>query len=135
MAYTKKDESGIPPAPVPSLVRMSMVPEPPPPIPKDGILNEEDVKLMDSGVEVDKTITSGPESAVEFIPLKVGEEEAKGTIVIRVFENSPYETDFEGSITGVEVDMAWKAMMKGYRLWKNRVFKQLDERNKERDNG
>ena len=125
MAYTKKDESGIPPAPVPSLVRMSMVPEPPPPI-----LKEESVELS-----VVETETSAPTNEVVFTPLKVGEEEAKGTIVIRIFENSPYETDFEGAITGVEVDMAWKAMMKGYRLWKNRVFKQLDEQNKERDNG
>lgn len=114
----------IPLPPVPSLVRMSMVPEPPTPTEKE-----------ESGEsKVVETETFGNDVEAKFIPLKVGEEEAKGTIVIRIFENSPYETDFEGEITGVEVDMAWKAMMKGYRLWKNRVFKQLDERNKERDN-
>jgi hypothetical protein len=123
MSNVKKIENlVIPPPPIPSMVRMSMVTEPPPPVPKEG--SEEIVVSTE-------TQTVGPELNVIFTPLEVGEKEAKGTIVIRVFENSPYETDFEGAITGVEVDMAWKAMMKGYRLWKNRVFKQLDTQNKE----
>jgi len=47
----------------------------------------------------------------------------KGIIVIKVFENSPYEVEFEGVITGVEIDIAWKSMMKEYRIWKHSLFK------------
>jgi hypothetical protein len=47
----------------------------------------------------------------------------KGTIVIKTFENSPYEVEFSGIITGSEVDIAWKAMMKEYRVWKHNLFK------------
>jgi len=125
MTNTKKIGNPIISAPpVPSLVRMSMVPEPPTPIEK--VEGEEKLEVV-------TTETVGEKNEVVFIPLKVGEEEAKGTIVIRIFENSPYETDFEGAITGVEVDMAWKAMMKGYRIWKSKVFKQLDEQKKMED--
>jgi hypothetical protein len=123
MAYMKKEEPIIPAPPVPSMVRMSIVPPPPTAIEKE---REEKLEVVD-------TQTVGEKSEVVFIPLKEGEEEAKGTIVIRIFENSPYETDFEGAITGVEVDMAWKAMMKGYRIWKSKVFKQLDEQKKMED--
>jgi len=50
-------------------------------------------------------------------------EEAKGTITIQVFDNKPYEVTFTGVITGVEIDLAWKMMMRSYRLWKHTLIK------------
>jgi len=102
----------IPDAPVPSMVRQSMVPEPPMPIPKDRTAVT-DIKPQDDGlgVEIEEELDARP----------------KGMIVIKVFENSPYEVDFNGMITGSEVDMAWKAMMKEYRVWKHNLFKKETE--------
>ena len=106
----------IPEAPVPSIVRQSMVPEPPIPIPKD----QEEI-----GVLMDAAHSPSPE---ELIRLDVEmDAKPKGTILIKVFENSPYEVDFSGAITGSEVDMAWKAMMKEYRVWKHNLFKKETE--------
>ena len=55
----------------------------------------------------------------------------KGTIVIKLFENSPYEIDFSGVITGTEVDLAWRFLMKEYRVWKHRMFKKLEQDKKD----
>jgi len=99
----------IPEAPVPSMVRQSMVPEPPMPIPKE------------IGVLMDAEHAPSPEELI-----RLDEEmdaKPKGMIVIKVFENSPYEVEFSGKITGSEVDMAWKAMMKEYRVWKHNLSK------------
>jgi len=102
----------IPPAPVPSLVRMSRVPEPPPPIPKG-----------EGGEKIDLSETVPPSGE----GLKEEEVEVdlhpKGIIIIKVFENSPYEVEFSGVITGSEIDTAWKAMMKEYRVWKHTLFR------------
>lgn len=110
--------SNIPPAPIPSSVRMSMVPPPPAPIPKE----------KGSGGEVGSQRLS---TLADIVPPSVLKEELdahpKGTIVINVFENSPYEVDFSGKITGAEIDIAWKAMMKGYRVWKHRLSKKETE--------
>ena len=51
----------------------------------------------------------------------------KGTIFIKLFENSPYEIDFSGVITGSEIDLAWRAMMKEYRVWKHTMFTKLEQ--------
>jgi len=103
----------IPEAPVPSMVRQSMVPEPPMPIPKE------------IGVLMDAEHAPSPEELI-----RLDEEmdaKPKGMITIKVFENSPYEVEFSGKITGSEVDMAWKAMMKEYRVWKHNLFKKDTE--------
>ena len=108
----------IPEAPVPSIVRQSMLPEPPIPIPKE-------VDVKEIGVLMDAEHAPSPEELI-----RLDEEmdaKPKGMIVIKVFENSPYEVDFSGTIIGSEVDMAWKAMMKEYRVWKHNLFKKETE--------
>jgi len=113
MSKEKVRENPVIPPPVPSQVRLSRVPEQPEPTAKAGgeeveVKEQEEEKF---GVEVDVR--------------------PKGTITIRVFENSPYEVDFEGVITGSEVDMAWKAMMKEYRVWKHTLFRKQEENKEE----
>ena len=108
----------LPDPPIPSIVRQSMVPEPPIPIPipKD----REEI-----GVFMDAEHSPSPEELI-----RLDEEmdaKPKGTILIKVFENSPYEVEFSGKITGSEVDMAWKAMMKEYRVWKHNLSKKDTE--------
>jgi hypothetical protein len=102
----------LPDPPVPSIVRQSMVPEPPAPITKDETVTVS-IKPQDDGlgVEIEEELDVRP----------------KGMIVIKVFENSPYEVEFSGKITGSEVDIAWKAMMKEYRVWKHNLFKKETE--------
>lgn len=105
----------LPKPPIPSQVRMSMVPKPPEPIPR--VMNW---KLVGTEVVPPSTFSDSE------IEKKSGEEvdaQPKGTIVIKVFENSPYEVEFSGMITGSEIDIAWKAMMKEYRVWKHNLSK------------
>ena len=118
MAAKAEGNEVIPDAPVPSIVRMSMVPKPPDPTPK----------IVDGkGVEVVELVEDKDEiSAVESIDEDV---KAKGTIVVEVFENKPYKVEFSGVITGVEIDHAWRAMMKGYRVWKHSLIKKDTEVN------
>lgn len=112
----------LPDPPIPSQVRMSTVPLPPEPMVK--VVDGEEVVVMEQGM-------------VESVPVmdvvggtSIDKEELdirpKGTITIRVFENSPYEVDFEGKVTGGEVDMAWKAMMREYRQWVARLIKKSE---------
>lgn len=129
MAEKPKLEKGnpiIPDPPIPSQVRMSMVPKLPDPIPKvvDG-------KPVEAKSEVE------PVEVIDEATLKVEEEmdaRPKGTVTIKVFENSPYEIDFTGMITGSEVDIAWKAMMREYKQWKYRIMKEQEEA-KQNENG
>jgi len=115
----KRGNPMLPDPPTPSIVRMSMVPEPPAPIPKevDGVLVGADI--VPPSTFTDTEIEEKLKEEMDARP--------KGTIVIKVFENSPYEVDFSGAITGSEVDMAWKAMMKEYRVWKHNLFKKETE--------
>ena len=106
----------LPDPPVPSMVRQSVVPEPPAPILKD---------QEERGVDMDAEHTPSPEELIK-VDAEMNEEmdvRPKGMIVIKLFENSPYEVEFSGKITGSEVDMAWKAMMKEYRVWKHNLSK------------
>ena len=109
----------IPAAPVPSMVRQSMVPEPPMPIPKevDGVLVGADI--VPPSTFTDTEIEEKLKEEIDAHP--------KGMIVIKVFENSPYEVEFSGIVTGSEIDIAWKAMMKEYRVWKHNLFKKETE--------
>ena len=52
------------------------------------------------------------------------EPEIKGTIVITVFKNHPYEIEFSGIITGLERDLAVKFLYKEYMVWKNKLAKE-----------
>lgn len=104
----------LPEPPVPSQVRMSMVPPPPQPIPREENIEDRVIEHANGDVGVLEA------------KLGMGEEvdaKPKGIITIKVFENSPYEVEFEGKVSGSEVDMAWKAMMREYRQWKHNLFK------------
>jgi hypothetical protein len=108
----------IPPPPIPSQVRMSMVPKPPEPVAKmvEGKPVEATSPIEEEKGEVEKAVE---EEEVDVRP--------KGTVTIKVFENSPYEVDFTGMITGSEIDIAWKAMMREYKQWKHRLMKEQEE--------
>ena len=115
----------LPDPPIPSQVRMSTVPLPPEPVVRvvDGKEVEVNHALEQIGVVEKEINTDGGTSTpiVEEVDVR-----PKGTITIRVFENSPYEVDFEGKVTGGEVDMAWKAMMREYRQWVARLIKKSE---------
>ena len=108
-----KGGSDIPSAPVPSQVRMSRV--------------TEQIPVEKKGSTVTPVGTQSP-GDVEEHSIKVGpnveevDAHPKGTIMIKVFENSPYEVDFDGVVTGIEVGVAIMAMKKQYRVWKHNVF-------------
>ena len=108
----------IPKAPVPRQVRMSILPKPPEPVAKvdeDGIpIPLEEQHLAPGGIESNDELAKKLVSEAEGKP--------KGTIFIKIYENMPYEVDFTGIVTGSEVDMAWRAMMKQYRVWKHTLF-------------
>lgn len=105
----------IPPPYIPSQVRMSMVPKPPEPIAKVDVEGRE-VEVTEDQI-LEQSDANLPEIDVEM------DAKPKGVIVIKVFENSPYEVEFSGVVTGSEVDIAWKAMMKEYRVWKHNLYK------------
>ena len=105
----------IPKAPIPSSVRMSMVPKPPDPIPKIVDGKEVEVGEEKTSLTTDVIVDDASDAELDAKP--------KGTVVIKVFENSPYEVEFSGKITGSEIDIAWKAMMKEYRVWKHSLIK------------
>lgn len=112
----------IPDAPVPSQVRMSILPEPPEPVAKT------DVPNLSTDGEVDEVGLVSAEAVAEEAHKEVMlDTEPKGTIFIKIYENMPYEVDFTGVIAGSEVDMAWRAMMKQYRVWKHTLFNKAKE--------
>lgn len=123
----ERGNSILPPPPIPSMVRMSMVPPPPIPVPKivDGepVIareEEEEEKTVDVVVDVVEPIEkiSLPEKEIEVNP--------KGIITISLFENRPFEVEFSGHIAGNDIDHAWRAMMKEYRVWKHMVFRKQE---------
>jgi len=121
------EEEGIPAPPIPSIVRQSMVPKPPPPIAKE---NGEERKVDGQREGKEVIVTEESTSKNCDVGTEVGERK-KGTITIKVFENSPYEVEFEGMVTGSEVDMAWKAMMREYRIWKHNLLKKQEVEKKD----
>ena len=51
------------------------------------------------------------------------ETEPKGVINIKLYHHKTFEVGFSGCITGVDISMAWRAMMKQYRVWKHTLLK------------
>jgi len=104
----------LPNPPVPSQVRMSAVPDSP--LPTAKMVDGREVEVKE---EPDFNEEGG---IVEDVGAEKfgadGYEKPKGIITIKTFENSAYEVSFEGHITGSEIDIAWKAMMRQYRGWK-----------------
>lgn len=125
----------IPTPPVPSQVSGRPLPEPPLPVEKVREVKkniEDEVVERASGdvgvleAKLGRKVLPEANEVVSPIEERLKEEvdaSPKGTVTIKIFENSPYEVDFTGKITGTEVDMAWKAMMKEYKLWKHNIFK------------
>jgi hypothetical protein len=118
----KVEPEGIPSPGVPSRVRMSVVPDPE--VTRGGD------KTKFRGV-VESTTSKVEEEKVEKVETEklFGVEDqpiVKGTIVITVYENHPYDVEFSGNITGNERDLAWRAMMKQYAVWKARIAKQQE---------
>ena len=106
--------------PVPSQVGR---PLPPPPDPIEKVGGDE--KLV-SGDGQSPELSSGvDEELQEKLDADV-DAKPKGTIHINIFENNPYEIEFNGIITGSELDMAWRFMMKEYRVWKHTMFRRLE---------
>ncbi|KKN42503.1 hypothetical protein LCGC14_0712640 [marine sediment metagenome] len=92
---------------------------PPPIIPK---------KVLDSNIIPPPIIEEAPISTLvvdeKLEHSVVVDEKAKGMITIYIFENKPYEAKFSGQVTGVELNIAWRAMYKQYKLWKHELLKQ-----------
>jgi len=97
---------------------MSTLPKPPEPVAK---VDEDSIPIP---LEEQHLAPRGIESSDELAKKLTSEAEGnpKGTIFIKIYENMPYEVDFTGVVTGSEVDMAWRAMMKQYRVWKHTLF-------------
>jgi len=115
MSEKERGNPVLPKPPVPSQVRMSRMEEV---VPKEK--KEEEGKVEEEKGKKADIVVAGP--------IFVTEEKPKGTITIAVFENIPYQVTFSGHIKGDEVDMAWKAMMKAYRVWKHNLSKQEPEK-------
>ena len=109
-------------APIPSNVGRPL----PEQLPK---VKKEDKELGIAGVGEEEKVVVSPEK--EVARDVVVDANPKGTINIRVFENSPYEVEFDGVIAGFELDMAWRAMMKEYRVWKHTMFKKIEQEKKD----
>ena len=122
-----KVEPIIPDAPVPSQVSASLAfPLPKPqPVEKEGTIV---TPLNDGEEKVEEVIEDTSNMEVDTSKEGGGEEKVKGTITIDVYENIPYKVKFDGVITGSEIDIAWKAMMKEYKLWKAELFKKLEKK-------
>ena len=94
---------------------------PSPPIPK---------KVLVSNTKLPST-QDGKEEQQETKPTTIEKEgvskedgKASGVITIYVFRDRPYEAKFTGEITGVELNIAWRAMYKQYKLWKHKLLKE-----------
>jgi len=105
----------LPKVPVPSIVRQSVLPEPSLPV-----LASSSTPFSE-GEEKGR----GNEEVGEEEAISEGEEKEKGTILIKLYENSPFSVTFEGKIGGGDVDRAWRALMKQYRVWKSKLSKMI----------
>lgn len=76
--------------------------------------------------EVVNLVRSIPEEKLE----DVHDGSEKGSILIKIFDNKPYEVSFSGVVTGTELDNAWRFMMKEYRVWKHTVFNKNEKEDK-----
>ncbi|RLC39380.1 MAG: hypothetical protein DRH51_07205 [Candidatus Coatesbacteria bacterium] len=49
----------------------------------------------------------------------------KGKIFIRVYDDKPVETEFSGKLTGAEIKLVQRALLRGYRAWKMKRLKEV----------
>ena len=104
--------------PIPSKVRNSRVEELPEPVAKEGGEEKKVEEIPSEAIEeaVDEVLNEG-----NLVP--------KGTILIEVYKDAPYKVVFDGFITGSEIDLAWRRMMKQYHLWKSELSKDKKKTN------
>ena len=111
----EEKKGAIPQPAAPSLVRMSKLPPPEvTPTPKSVL-----------AVEKEDIVKGGEKKEVEKEKKVVGVEEKEplGVIEIRLYERRPFVVIFTGVITGHQLDLAWRRMMKEYRVWKHTLSK------------
>lgn len=58
---------------------------------------------------------------------EVGEGRWKGKIVITMCDGEVPKVEFAGRLTGEDVALAWRVMMKEYRKWKFEEMKRLEK--------
>ncbi len=112
-------------APAPSSVRSSSLPNP-----ESTRTPAKKKESFRSGVEETTSEVEKPkeEEIKEPIFSRDDAPEIKGTIVVTIFKNHPYEIEFSGAITGVERDLAIKFIMQKYGVWKNRLAREHKEK-------
>ena len=117
-----KDEVDVGRPPVPTTVRRSSLPNP-----ESTRTPVGDVKDYRKNVESKiSKVEEEPKEEVREVFSRSDEPEVKGTIVITVFKNHPYEVELSGNITGLERDLAVKFLYKEYRIWKNKQAKERE---------
>ena len=111
-----KVEPVIAPVGVPSLVKNSTLPTP-----EETIQNRDKTQFRQGVEQTTSEVEEKPEKVEEEkVFERMDEPEIKGTIVITVYKNHPYEVELSGMITGAERDLAIRALMKGYAVWKHK---------------
>ena len=90
----------LPKPPIPTKVLRSAVPPPSPHL------------KVSSKVEVEV------KEEVKKVKLLEPETEPKCVITIKTYNYKPFEVEFKGTLTGSDRDLAWRAMMKQYKVWK-----------------
>ena len=126
----------LPKPPVPSVVRSSFVPERPDPTPSptqpnlaDECDGADDVMGEVDEVEVEGELSESGTHTLTSDDCSVGR---LGRIVIDVYEGK-FDVDFEGAIDGGRLDLAWRSMMRQYRVWKHSQYKKLEEDKKKEE--
>ena len=104
---------------VPLQVRMSRIEEQQPKGEVKGVAPPTQIGGDITKVEAGETI----EEPLFTTSPKVVETEPKGVINIKLYHHKTFEVGFSGCITGVDISMAWRAMMKQYRVWKHTLLK------------
>ena len=85
---------------------------------------------IEEGGEVGKEVVPKEEKVEEKAQVVERETEPSGVITIRVFKLRPFEVDFSGDILGKQLDLAWRYMMKQYKVWKHSERKEDENRRK-----
>ena len=110
---------------VPSQVRMSVVPDPETTRGRSGDKSQFR-DMVESKTSEKKEEKEQPVEEEEIFE-RQDEPVVKGTIVITVYKNHPYGVEFSGDIRGADRDIAWRAMMKGYIVWKAGLAKKQEQ--------
>lgn len=114
----------LPEPPIPSQVRMSMVPPIPTPVEKEGA---EPIPIEPIPLPSIEEETVVPEEEILLKEQESDEGTEVGTIFIKIYSDKPYDVEFTGRILGSHIDMAWRFMMKRYKVWKHELLKREEK--------